>query len=236
VVTTALKWVNSKKKYLAEIEKNFEEEAKAYGIPPVEYWAILVRAGVHHGTGGLFMALGMYLGQPWIWRHGIMTEVGGMDILDFSQMISTKLGYPVEPWATKYGTPAWILLGCHHMCGILTGFPVAMMFSDLSDYQWIGLILLGLPCPFMFIQAFDGVQDHAAMDGSYFHLGCAILEFGLMFHQRVLMLTPLAFACIADSHSKNGYLNSIPFGFGFAFMAGSSHLPNALFLYCLHVS
>jgi hypothetical protein len=155
----------------------------------------------------------------------------GMDVLDFSQMISTKLGYPVEPWATKYGTPAWILLSCHHMCGILTGFPVAMMFSDLSDYQWIGLILLGFPCPFMIIQAFDGMQDHAAMDGSYFHLGCAILEFGLMFHQRVWMLTPLALACIADSHSKNGYSNSIPFGFGFAFMSGAPCLALP-FLYC----
>jgi hypothetical protein len=77
VVTSALTWVSARKKYLAEIEKNFVEEAQAYGIPPKEYWAILVRAGVHHGVGGLFMALGMYLGQPWIWRHGIMTEVGG---------------------------------------------------------------------------------------------------------------------------------------------------------------
>ena len=74
-----------------------------------------------------------------------MTEVGGMDMLDISQMIVTKLGFPIEPWATKYGTPAWILLGCHHTCGLLTGFPVCLYFSEISNNQWIGLILLGGP-------------------------------------------------------------------------------------------
>ena len=218
VVNTAKAWVEPKKQYVEQINKNFVEESKAYGITPPEYWAIAVRAFCHHGTGGVLMLLGMYLDQPFLWRHGLMTEVGGMDMLDISQMIVTKLGFPIEPWATKYGTPAWILLGCHHTCGLLTGFPVCLYFSDISNYQWIGLILLGGPAPFMLIQAYDGLLDHEAVSGSWFHLGCAIVEFALMFHQRVLMLTPLAFSCISHAHGLNGYGMSIPLGAGFGFI------------------
>ena len=95
-------------------------------------------------------------------------------------------------------------------------------FADgLGGFQWIGLILLGGPAPFMMIQAYDGLLDHDAVSGSWFHLGCAIVEFGLMFHQRVLMLTPLAFACITHAHGLNGYQMSVPFGFGFGFITGA---------------
>jgi len=137
--------------------RNFENDPQVemYGdVAAKEPGIILVvnmMTQLHHGTGGTLMLLGIATGKPWIWRHGLLTEIGGLDLADTLRMIHSTLFPPgVFPICLSYGKKdirnLWVMiLVCHHLASTLAGLPICLYFSDRPEFQWFGFVLLGFP-------------------------------------------------------------------------------------------
>ncbi|CAE8621537.1 unnamed protein product [Polarella glacialis] len=102
---------------------------------------------MHHGGGGVLMSLGMLLGQPWLWRHGMLVEVGGMDLLDAFRIANVKF-FPPGTFPTNVFLKSKLfgpLMAFHHSVGLCVGIPVNMYFSEIYEFQLFGLMTLGFP-------------------------------------------------------------------------------------------
>ena len=102
---------------------------------------------LHHGVGGLLMLLGIMLDQPFLWRHGMLTEVGGLDIRDIQAMIGNVISPPgpYPYWHLMKDSVTWKFLAMHHCVGLCIGYPLCIYFSDVYEFQYFGIIMLGLP-------------------------------------------------------------------------------------------
>ncbi|CAE8652381.1 unnamed protein product [Polarella glacialis] len=102
---------------------------------------------MHHGGGGVLMSLGMLLGKPWLWRHGMLVEVAGLDLLDAALMADVKLR-PPGTFPTNHCLKSKMfgpLMVFHHSVGLCVGIPVNMYFSEVYEFQLFGLMTLGFP-------------------------------------------------------------------------------------------
>merc|ERR1712187_114071 len=64
---------------------------------PAGLWVSNAFTFLHHGVGGLLMLIGILTDQQWIWRHGLMTQLWGMDIADFVR-VAWSLLLPPGPF------------------------------------------------------------------------------------------------------------------------------------------
>eukprot|EP00440_Ansanella_granifera_P034643 gb/GFBE01037583.1/.p1 GENE.gb/GFBE01037583.1/~~gb/GFBE01037583.1/.p1 ORF type:complete len:373 (+),score=66.51 gb/GFBE01037583.1/:1-1119(+) len=117
---------------------------------------------LHHGIGGLLMLAGMVTGQAWLWRHGMLTEVGGMDVLEAVKISHCKWLPPgTHPTSLFMTSPIFVpLMAFHHSVGMCVGIPVNLFFSEIFEFQLFGLVILGLPAlsliPTLFVKPLDG--------------------------------------------------------------------------------
>lgn len=70
-------------------------------------WIIDFATCLHHGLGGGVMLLGWWYDMPWLWRHGILTEVGGLDLKDLVKVTNAYWYYYVSPGLRT--NPPWPL-------------------------------------------------------------------------------------------------------------------------------
>ena len=137
------------------IQSNFEGDAtvELFGMekdPGLVYvWNI--GTCLHHFVGGVLSFAGWYYGIPWLWRHGMCVEVGGLDLLDLGLRLPWVLFKPPGPFPTaslvkEDGSvaPYFYLQVFHHTVGMYVGIVTMIYFSHLPDFQWLAVILLGM--------------------------------------------------------------------------------------------
>eukprot|EP00931_Biecheleriopsis_adriatica_P060040 TRINITY_DN3602_c1_g1_i1.p1 TRINITY_DN3602_c1_g1~~TRINITY_DN3602_c1_g1_i1.p1 ORF type:complete len:365 (+),score=44.45 TRINITY_DN3602_c1_g1_i1:60-1097(+) len=102
---------------------------------------------IHHGVTGGLMLIGFMTGWASLWRHGMLAQVAGMDILEFVKMIHCAI-LPPGPFplcnAMRSKTYAPLVL-FHHTVSVLVGVPVNLYFSHLPEFQWFGAVIAGGP-------------------------------------------------------------------------------------------
>lgn len=115
--------------YKNEILENFKDDptVKLLGMhdePQMVYvWSIA--CCMNHGWGVLLMLIGWYRGQSWVWRHGMLTEVAGLDALDCLIRLPWCFLFPPGPMpmaaCVKHSSP-WLCLSCfYHSVGMSVG-------------------------------------------------------------------------------------------------------------------
>eukprot|EP00931_Biecheleriopsis_adriatica_P060037 TRINITY_DN3602_c0_g2_i1.p1 TRINITY_DN3602_c0_g2~~TRINITY_DN3602_c0_g2_i1.p1 ORF type:complete len:359 (-),score=57.07 TRINITY_DN3602_c0_g2_i1:183-1208(-) len=102
---------------------------------------------IHHGVAGGLMLAGYMTGWASLWRHGMLTQLAGTDILDVFKMLHCKVQPPGPyPMRDAMKTKAYPPLTCfHHSVSILVGLPVNLYFSHLPQFQWFGAVIAGGP-------------------------------------------------------------------------------------------
>lgn len=162
---------------------------------------------MHHGFGGLLMLIGWYTAQPWIWRHGMLTEVAGMDALDIFVRLPWCFFFPPGPLPLSNcvkGMTPWLYLSVfHHTVGISVGMIVILYFSHLPEFQWFGAVLLGGPFfvlgPGLYLNLF-GPDVYAA------HVVDKFIQWAMFVSQRALWYFPATYELV-----KFGIAQDIPF-------------------------
>eukprot|EP00933_Yihiella_yeosuensis_P066154 TRINITY_DN7025_c1_g1_i4.p1 TRINITY_DN7025_c1_g1~~TRINITY_DN7025_c1_g1_i4.p1 ORF type:complete len:362 (-),score=38.63 TRINITY_DN7025_c1_g1_i4:345-1403(-) len=157
---------------------------------------------VHHAWGGALMYMGYTTNRPWLWRHGMLTEVGGLDLLDFAKIAYAKLFPPGSfPMSVALESPLYLpFTASHHTVGIIVGLPVCIYFSDLPEFQWFGVMILGAP---FFVAGPDVVGRCIAPERRTGHLLIElwmVISFG---YQRVLYYYPATWSLLKHVHAAN---------------------------------
>ncbi|CAE8632860.1 unnamed protein product [Polarella glacialis] len=169
-------------------------------------YVIFFQTVMHHGGGGVLMSLGMLLGQPWLWRHGMLVEVGGLDLLDVLLFANVKLRppgtFPTNFFlkSREYGA----LMAFHHSVGLCVGIPVNMYFSEIYEFQLFGLMILGFPAicfgPALITKTFDKAQYSRLWFAEHMWM---LLTFFL--GSRIIFYFPAAWSCFLHVwHSPHG--------------------------------
>lgn len=178
---------------------------------------------IHHGGGGLLMLTGMLTGQAWIWRHGMLVEVGGMDLLDFYKIAHAKLFPPgTRPTSLMMKSAMFIPLSVfHHMVGICVGIPVNLYFSEVFKFQLFGLMILGAPAisllPGLFIKTKDVTEHPRLLIANQLWL---FTTFAVV--QRTLYYFPAAWDCFAHVMNSEVYCWQIMVPFAWALFSMSA--------------
>jgi len=192
------RWVKAQPWYPV-VQKNYkdssEQEIYRYDDPGDNFIAFL-KTGFHHLWGGSLMVAGMMTGQTWLWRHGMLTEVGGNDVLEFLLILYCKLLPPgTRPTSHNLKSDTYVgLTVFHHSVGICVGIPVNMYFAHVFEFQLFGLIILGGPAFCCLVSACLKLWDseaHPMID--LFSQVQMLLVF--CFAQRVLYFFPAACSC-----------------------------------------
>lgn len=185
--------------YQKTIAENYkgDSQIELFGLQeePAALWIWNWATTMHHGLGGLLMTAGIALDAPWLWRHGMMVEVGGMDIIDFIKMIWCYLLPPGPFPTTKTINPKVnpVMVGLtifHHSVGMTVGIPVCLFFSDRPDFQWFGLIVMGGPVVFLVFQQAVNTLDSTQPWTQTPKLLVAVYSFVVWSYQRVIYFFP----------------------------------------------
>jgi len=169
---------------------------------------------LHHGVGGLLMLIGMMTGQAWIWRHGMLVQVGGMDLLDLYRMASCKLfppgTFPTNQYMKSDMYP--ILITFHHSVGLCVGIPVNLFFSEVYVFQLFGLVAVGAPAlsliPSIYVKTLDAKEHKMLVVGNQIYF---FVTFCLI--QRTLFYVPAAMKCLAFAYHSQllSWVSAAPF-------------------------
>eukprot|EP00931_Biecheleriopsis_adriatica_P078101 TRINITY_DN51568_c0_g1_i1.p1 TRINITY_DN51568_c0_g1~~TRINITY_DN51568_c0_g1_i1.p1 ORF type:complete len:339 (-),score=42.85 TRINITY_DN51568_c0_g1_i1:151-1167(-) len=200
------RWVR-KQSWYPTVQENYKEDdaQKVYGFPDPGFNYICFCATVlHHGTGGVLMGSGMLLGKPWLWRHGMLVEVGGMDLLDAVRIAHVKL-LPPGTFPTSLFMQSKLfapLMFFHHSVGLCVGIPVNMYFSDVYIFQLFGLVILGFPAiclaPSLLVKTLDREVYSRVLLANNVYL---FVTFSLV--SRTLYYFPAAWRCFMHIWQSN---------------------------------
>jgi hypothetical protein len=150
---------------------------------------------LHHAWGGLLMCVGYWTGRPWLWRHGMLTEVGGLDMLDFAKLAYSKLRPPGPfPMCNAMGNPIYVPFTCfHHIVGCIVGLPVCVYFADRPEFQWFGVMVLGAP---FFVAAPDLMSRCVPLEWTRVHLSMELWMLVSFTYQRIIFYFPATLALL----------------------------------------
>jgi len=191
-------WVKRQPWY-STVQENFKDDEvqKVYDFPdPGFNYITFIATIIHHGCAGLLMSLGMFFNQPWLWRHGMMCEVAGMDVLDAIKIAHVKYFPPgTHPTSLFMKSNLFApLMFFHHSVGICVGIPVNLYFSEIHAFQMFGLMTLGFPAvcltPSLVVKTLDAKQYANAIFANRVYL---LLTFGL--GSRAIYHFPAAWYC-----------------------------------------
>lgn len=191
--------------YKGAITENLQDDEKfveMYGMKedPGALWLGNVFTLLHHGVGGLFMLVGVVMGKPWIWRHGLLTEIFGMDILDFVRVIWCKLFPPGPfPMCNSHSNPQLLgFLFFHHSVSLMAGLPGSIYLADNSQFQWLGVLLAGGPVAFLPVDIF---VKCAPKTYRKLHMASGLLLSCMFAFQRIVLFLPMAWNVTQAVHA-----------------------------------
>jgi len=148
------KWPKYKKNLPGHYEGKADTKLCGLTKDPARVYAMWVKTMIHHGTGGALMTAGIYFNIPFLWRHGMCTEVGGLDVVDMLGLAKASFFPPGNaPFAAYVKNPSIVfILVSHHLVGLSIGVPLCIYYSANYQIQYFGLIILGGPCPFILME------------------------------------------------------------------------------------
>jgi len=94
-----------------------------------------VKTILHHGWGGTLMLAGIYFNKPFLWRHGMLTEAGGLDIYEFVGLLRAKFSsgnWPFSEFVKNTGICGVLIT--HHLVGSSICFPLCIYYSDNYEF------------------------------------------------------------------------------------------------------
>eukprot|EP00929_Paragymnodinium_shiwhaense_P086127 TRINITY_DN4663_c0_g1_i2.p1 TRINITY_DN4663_c0_g1~~TRINITY_DN4663_c0_g1_i2.p1 ORF type:complete len:354 (+),score=53.93 TRINITY_DN4663_c0_g1_i2:158-1219(+) len=194
--------------YFDVIKANYEtkDDLEMWGLQdhPEKVWVSYLGTALHHGTAGALMYLGMVWQSPWIWRHGLLTQLFGCDLLDFAR-VAWCLLLPPGPFPTctalSSDNPGKFIgfISFHHTVSILAGLPVCIYFADQPDFQFMGVLLAGYP---VFIVCGDTMSK--CIPPAFKNTLKVIDVFmGFTFaYQRIFLYLPLAWKLLQQVHES----------------------------------
>eukprot|EP00929_Paragymnodinium_shiwhaense_P082588 TRINITY_DN4358_c0_g2_i1.p1 TRINITY_DN4358_c0_g2~~TRINITY_DN4358_c0_g2_i1.p1 ORF type:complete len:392 (-),score=65.46 TRINITY_DN4358_c0_g2_i1:496-1602(-) len=181
--------------YLDVIGANYakKDDLDLWGVKdmPEVLFVSYVATFLHHGSAGLLMHIGAVTQASWIWRHGLLIQLAGCDVLDFLR-IAWCIILPPGPFPTREAMkdrtfPA--VIGFHHSVSLLAGLPVIMYFANQPQFQFMGVLLAGYP---MSMILFDLVAKSAPPQWTSFNaLSDVVVSLGFCY-QRIYVYFPLA--------------------------------------------
>ena len=161
---------------------------------PGYVWIWAIGAMVHHAFGGGLMIAGWYLGSPTLWKHGMLTEVGGMDSGDLFFRLPWCAFFPPGPFpmsnlvASK--APYLYLQVFHHTVGLTCGLCCIVYFADVPEFQYFGAFIMGGVVLSMVPQLIIACYPP---DYYYLHLADKLNTFGVFVYQRIIRHFPIAY-------------------------------------------
>jgi hypothetical protein len=160
---------------------------------PAVLWISNFYTFAHHGTAGLLMLLGIITGRPWIWRHGLLTQLWGCDIADFIRIALCMLLPPGPfPMRNTFRVPVMIaFLTFHHTTSLLAGIPGSVYLQDSMHFQWMGCFLAGAPIAFVGWDLFARCVPYRFRR---FHMASGVYVACMFVVQRVIVFLPMAWA------------------------------------------
>lgn len=158
---------------------------------PAVLWISNFHTVAHHGTAGLLMLLGIITDRPWIWRHGLLTQLWGMDIADFVRVAWCMLLPPGPfPMRNTFRVPVMIAFWMfHHTTSLLAGIPGSIYLQGSLHFQWMGCFLAGAP---LAVVAWDLFARCVPYRFSRFHMASGVYMAGMFAFQRICVFLPLA--------------------------------------------
>lgn len=147
----------------------------------------------HHFVGGTLMGLGYFWKMPWLWRHGMLVEVGGLDLRDTLDVLQCRL-LPVRGrFPTRNRVKSNFDFGLalfHHTVGLGAGLVVTVYFSEVPEFQWFGVVALGLAgIPILLNLIAGGLPEGYGRTRGLLRM-CALLEF---VRQRFVYMVPATY-------------------------------------------
>eukprot|EP00927_Polykrikos_kofoidii_P056658 TRINITY_DN50743_c0_g1_i1.p1 TRINITY_DN50743_c0_g1~~TRINITY_DN50743_c0_g1_i1.p1 ORF type:complete len:354 (+),score=24.51 TRINITY_DN50743_c0_g1_i1:94-1155(+) len=157
-------------------------------------WLANVLTLLNHGAAGV-LVLGGYLNQrPWLWRHGMLTQMAGMCIADLVKMLRCKVCppgcFPHCNYVTNAVAP---ILSIHHSVSICAGLPCIVYFADREDFQWFGAMLSGGP---LFTILPDLLSRMVGSEYRMTHAGSELVGCMILTYQRGIYFFPAVFSLI----------------------------------------
>lgn len=216
------KWIKSRSWY-PNVQDNYKDDdaQEIYNFPdPGFNYVQFCQTVIHHGGGGILMGLGMLTGQSWLWRHGMLVEVGGMDLLDFQRIMWCKVFPPGSyPTSDMVKSDVFVpLMFFHHSVGLCVGIPVNLFFSEVFKFQLFGLIILGAPAlsliPSLYVKTLPAKENKGLLLANQVYI---LLSFCLA--QRVLFYFPAAIQCFMYMWHSPVFSWSIAIPFAWALCA-----------------
>lgn len=151
------------------------------------------------------MLAGMALDQPAIWRHGLLIQLAGMDLLDGLRLlicytIPSMAPYPMDKY--KENGTALVLLVAHHTVSLTVSLPVCIYYSHLRAFQEFGAMIMGGPALFLVVDQLLMFAPHSYTKVHIFRKGATWLGFS---YQRIVYYFPSTYGLLqivfADSIS-----------------------------------
>jgi len=214
--------------YHTTLKENFASDANTelFGLidDPSAVWVWNFSTFVHHAWGGTLMGLGILLGGATplggaLWRHGMLTEVGGLDTADLVRAVQCKLSPPGPfPMHKSIQKPLMVLLLCfHHSVGFTVGIPVVLYFSEEPRFQMFGLVILGGPSLVMLpglVANFWSAKKHPLLHVSQMGITAALFT-----HQRAWFYYPEAYALVQIAMSSEKTSSFVQYSFAYGAIA-----------------
>lgn len=158
---------------------------------PAGLWISNAFTFLHHGVGGLLMLIGILTDQQWVWRHGLMTQLWGMDIADYAR-VAWCLLFPPGPFPFSNSVRNPILIAFvifHHTTSLIAGVPGSIYLDDSIEFRWMGCFLAGGPLLFV---GWDLLARCVAPTFRRFHMMSGLFCLCMFFYQRIVMFFPMA--------------------------------------------
>jgi hypothetical protein len=137
------------------------------------------------------MLVGLVWDQPWVWRHGLLTQLWGMDIADVVR-VAWCLLLPPGPYPMRITFRQPFMIGFlmfHHTTSLLAGVPGSIYLQDSMHFQCMGCFLAG--CPLVFV-AWDLFARCVPSKFSRFHMASGAYMICMFAFQRIFVYLPMA--------------------------------------------
>jgi len=192
--------------YNTIVPGNYKDDAIVelfgYGDEPSCLWLANIFSMLHHATGGGLMLIGIWSGRVWIWRHGMLTQMCGMDIADFVRIAWCKLlppgPFPICNYVHKAEVMRLVIF--HHSVSIFAGVPVILYAADKPEFLWFACLLAGGPVA---ILALENASRCVPADWKLVHMIMETAGIILFAYQRVWLYFPTAWALICKTLSSD---------------------------------
>jgi len=168
------------------------------------------------------MLAGMYFDSPALWRHGLLTELGGLDLADAIRVLWCKWvppgPFPMNKVVNGPNGAGYIgFMSFHHSVSLLAGIPVCFYFSRDARFQWMGALMAGGPLISIPVDLFMKCKPPSQRP---LHILSDFYMNSMFFYQRLILYFPLAYSLLVTVYDAA----EVPIGAKLSLFLGGASL------------